>query len=223
MGALARHLLLDDVHTYELAAMLAPIGLLTLPANVVTARLTGKLRPDERELLDRVPEMGAALLERIPRLGDVAAIVRHQARSWDPPLGAPKEELAHEHIPLGARMLRLLADRQRLLDEGSSARAALEALRGRRGAYDPKLLGALVACFSGEVARGPAPAQRVHVSRLRVGHVLASPVTTKDRQLLLAAGNVLTQTTLLRLENFAHVGAIEAFVYVYGEDREPQE
>jgi response regulator RpfG family c-di-GMP phosphodiesterase len=204
MGALARHLLLDDVYTYELAAMLAPIGLLTLPANVVSARLSGKLRPDERELLDRVPEMGAALLDRIPRLDEVATIVRHQARSWEP--------------PLGARMLRLLADRQRLLYEGTPPRAVRDALRGRRGAYDPKLLAAIAACLDDDVARVPGTAQRVHVSRLRVGDVLASPVMTKDRQLLLAAGNVLTQTTLLRLENFAHVGAIEAFVYVYADE-----
>lgn len=215
MGALARHLQLADAHTYELAAMLAPIGLLTLPPSVASAQAAGALRPDERELLDRVPEMGAALLDRIPRLSEVAAIVRHQARPWDPPPGAPKDELAHEHLPLGARMLRLLDDRQRLLDAGTPRRAALDALRARRGAYDPKLLGAAAACFADDVGARERAAQRVHVSRLRVGSVLATPVTTRDRQLLLAAGNVLTQTTLLRLANFAHVGAIEAFVHVY--------
>ncbi len=220
MGKLARHLLLGDPYVYELAAMLAPIGMLTLPASVVSRRATAALRPDERELLERVPEMGAALLERIPRLGEVAAIVRHQARAWEPSPLATKgdDEPAHEHLPLGARMLHLLADRQALLDGGTPASVVLDTLRARRGAYDPKLLAAVASCLVAEPSQGERAVQRVHVSRLRVGRVLASPVLTRDRQLLLAAGNVLTQTTLLRLDNFAHVGAIDAFVHVYAEE-----
>ncbi|HMJ92277.1 MAG TPA: HD domain-containing phosphohydrolase, partial [Candidatus Acidoferrum sp.] len=68
----------------ELAAMLSHVGRVTLPPAVVMKESAGlSLTGPEREMFLRVPEVGAELLEQIPRLENVALLVRLQNKNFD--------------------------------------------------------------------------------------------------------------------------------------------
>jgi response regulator RpfG family c-di-GMP phosphodiesterase len=208
MGLLARHLKLEQPYTYELAAMLAPIGLVAVPPSVVAAVRSGRaLSSAERTMLSRVPELGSKLLQRIPRMETVAEIVRYQQKQWNG-AGPPTDGVAGEKIPLGARMLKLLSDRQQGLK--AERGQTFSALRSRGGTYDPRLLDAAEQCFAGGAApeSGLRDSSFVGVEALQVGDVLAQDVCGLDGHLLLAGGNVVTETVLERLRNFAELGAL---------------
>ena len=93
-------------------------------------------------MIQRIPAVGADLLAHIPRIDEVCRIIRYQNRRFDG-LDSPGDELAGEDIPLGARMLKALADLGHLERKGLSCAAALEQMRGCPGLYDPRILHAI--------------------------------------------------------------------------------
>lgn len=212
----------------EAAALLAPVGYLTLPAALVSKLRTGQqLSAPEASLVERLPEIGAELLHHIPRLESVAAIVRYQHQGYDGS-GVPQDGLVGSDIPNGARVLRLLTDLVSLELALGSRDSALAALKERSGIYDPGLLAIALKCFerkagdavseNGMPFAGPVTeVRRVMLHELRIGQVLASPVETQGGILLAKAGTRLTLVGLHRLQNFAELNPIREPIEVLGE------
>jgi response regulator RpfG family c-di-GMP phosphodiesterase len=201
----------------EAAALLAPIGYLTLPASLIQkAHSNQELSPAEQDLLGRFPEMGANLLAHIPRLEPVAAIVRYQRKQYDGQ-GLPADNVAGEDIPIGARILKVLDDLALLeLQTGDKPRA-LAAMKEQAGAYDPRVLDSAFACFDVYLQQSSAaqPIIRPHSLReLSVGQVLAANVETTDGILVVSAGTELTSIVLQRLRNFAVLNPVKEPIYV---------
>jgi FixJ family two-component response regulator len=73
---------LEDRWRLESAASLAPVGCLALPAALVERKLSGApVSPPEELLWEQHPHIGYRLISRVPRLEDVALLVRSQL--WD--------------------------------------------------------------------------------------------------------------------------------------------
>jgi len=138
-AAIGRILGCEDSWALEIAALLAPMGRITLPKEVLAGDPS---LPAIQAQLERVPEVGARLLEPIPRMGQVARIIRYQAKGYDGS-GLPADEVAGEELPLGARILKAVGDFTVLEVRRLSRSVALEELRLRPKAYDPKVLEAL--------------------------------------------------------------------------------
>lgn len=192
----------------ELGAMLSQIGYVVIPAGVIAkARSGAQLSGTERDMVTRVPEAGAALLEKIPRLEEVAEMVRYQKKNFDGS-GFPVDGVAGEAIPIGARILRILND---LLEREAQKRARADILQGLRqtsGRYDPKVLEAIAACF--DVYLGTAEPDcngtvPVHVSDLTVGRTLAEDVLTGDGTLVVLGETIISDALLQKLKNFHDV------------------
>lgn len=101
--AVARELGLDDDERFSLrvGACLHDIGKVGVPEALL--RKPGPLTPEEREVMQLHPEIGAAILEDIDTWEDVRMIVRHHHEQWNGagyPLG-----LQGVDIPLGARIV----------------------------------------------------------------------------------------------------------------------
>jgi response regulator RpfG family c-di-GMP phosphodiesterase len=201
----------------EAAALLAPIGYLTMPLSLIEkSRLGHPLTPPEQSLLERLPEIGSALLAHIPRLESVATIVRYQHKHYDGK-GLPADNVAGENLPIGARILKVLHDLAvREATTGDQAQA-LAAMRAQPGDYDPLVLDSAFACFDVDLHRSDAaqPIIRPHALRdLRVGQMLAANVETSEGILVVSAGTELTPIVLHRLRNFAELNPIKQPVYV---------
>jgi len=174
----------------DLAAMLAPVGRVTLPAAVLMKERSAlTLTPAEKDMLARVPEVGAELLNQIPRLENVARIVQFQNTRFDRS-GWPSGADQTEEYPVGARILKVLCDLADLESKGASKAAALRQMKQADGCYDPAILDIAFSTF--EVATHPEAAAKppvaVRVQELRTGPVLAEDVTTKDGMLVPLGG-----------------------------------
>jgi response regulator RpfG family c-di-GMP phosphodiesterase len=196
----------------ELGATLSQIGFVSVPqALILKARSGFHLSGAERDILARVPMTGAALLENIPRLGNVAEIVRYQQKNFDGS-GLPNDSVAGQAIPIGARILKVLNE---LLEMEAGKKSRPEAFRNMKrteGVFDPKVLEALAACFDvyiedkdGEQSRTAS----VRVNDLIVGNVLADDVKTVEGSLIVTAGSQVTQPLLQKLRNFAELGGLK--------------
>jgi response regulator RpfG family c-di-GMP phosphodiesterase len=195
----------------ELGAMLSQIGYVAVPAKLLLKVNSGAvLTGAEKDILTRVPESGASLLDKIPRLGTVAEIVRYQHKNFDGS-GFPEDGVSGEAIPIGARILRVLND---LLDAEAFKHWRVQAfakLRQTSGLYDPKVLEAIAACYDvylDKPAAAPAALSKLRVSDLRIGAVLAEDVFTRDGMLLVTADTKLTAPLLQKLRNFHELAGL---------------
>ena len=153
---------LENTPTWELeiGAVLSQIGNVTLPPSLrQKAKGGATLTPAEQAVLMRVPEVGAKLLMRIPRLEGISRIVRYQDKNFDG-TGCPQDDLAGENIPLGARILKVLNGLIQLEDKGIPKPQALEMMQKRQGGYDPRILDAVFACFDVYLKQSSASAPR---------------------------------------------------------------
>jgi len=201
----------------ELAAMLCPIGWLTVPAAVLEKVRAGRgLSGKEKDMVARVPEIGSSLLVNIPRLESVARIVHYQNKNFDGS-GFPLDGLAGEGIPIGARVLRALWDLLLMESPKVSKFEALEKMKQCTGRYDPKVLEAVAACFDiylgGEISN-EAPARVITFKDLHIGHILKADLTTADGTLIVPAGTGISQTVMQKLRNFAELSGIKEPLHV---------
>jgi response regulator RpfG family c-di-GMP phosphodiesterase len=201
----------------EVAAMLSPIGFIMIPPSVVAkARAGESLSAAEQTLLSRLPETGATLLAHIPRMEGVGEIIRYQAKNFDG-TGFPQDGVGGENIPLGARILRVLADLIQLENQGISKARALELMQQRVGAYDPRVLDAAFASFdiylSAPTSLAPA-GLRVNLSDLCVGQLLLSSAESQDGVVVVTAGTRISPMILQRLKNFAQLTGLKEPIHV---------
>lgn len=196
---LARSLGCEEAWAVEVAALLAPLGRATLPEE---ARQASTGRPGADALFSAMPEVGAKLLEAIPRLEGVARMIRYHAKGYDG-TGFPADEVQGEDLPLGSRILKVLWDFSELEQGLKSRVVALEAMRLRPKPYDPKVLVAL-----GELIAHSRPApgvQELQLSDLQTGMVLATDLLTGAGAMVLPRGLRLGPGHLELLKHLAQV------------------
>ena len=203
----------------ELAALLSQIGRVTIPPGVLEKLRSGEtLHGPEKDIFNRVPEFGARLVENIPRLGTVANIVRYQHKHFDGS-GFPADTFTGDEIPIGSRIIHVLSDLIELEDQSLSRPAAFQKMQERTGWYDPKVLTA-VSCWcdvslGGVAGEEQGPPKLLEVSELRVGHILAQDLRTKEGMLVLATNAKLTGMLVTKLQNFRSIGSIDNTLLVF--------
>ena len=214
---LSRHLKVANPWELEVAAMLAQIGYVTIPPVVTLKAKTGReLTAVEADMLQRIPEVGSMLIANIPRLETVARIVLFINKRFDG-TGFPADSNLGEAIPLGSRILRFLFDLAESEHVGNSRLQALILLSGRSGYYDPEVVAAANSCLinaSNTTKTNEPIIKQMTIAKLRPGHILRSDIKTSEGQLLLSAGNTVTETMLERLENFCRITKVEDTVLV---------
>jgi response regulator RpfG family c-di-GMP phosphodiesterase len=170
---MARYLDAPDAWRIDLAVSLSQIGAMVMPESMFARlRREGALAGDEARLFELHPVLAGDLLANIPKIGEVAAIIRHQE--------TPHAD-AGPDIPLGARLLKAALDFDRLLTSGQPREKALAAMAAREGLYDPRVLQAL------ETLAG----QHEGVSRLSVRLSALTPGMILDEDICLTDGTVV--------------------------------
>ena len=196
---------LDPLKEWELdiAAMLSPIGLITMPPEIFgKVRQGAKLTKEEREIYERAPEAARNLISGIPRMKDLSDIIYYQNKGFDGS-GFPDNHVAGKQIPLGGRLLKVLIDLAAIA--GDPDRAAFAEMEERGHLYDPDVLRVVRSVIIHEqTPKDRAPTQKVVAVRaagLRAGARVASNIETSEGTLLLAAGCEISQAQIERLCN----------------------
>ena len=197
----------------EMAALLSQIAYVTIPATIMQKERTGgALTPAEKQMLARIPEIGNKLLLNIPRMESVARIVLYQNKFYDGS-GFPHDSVSGDHIPLGARILRVLTDLIRQEIDAVPKGEIIEQMKRRVGAYDPKVINAVFSTLVQDAAV-PKSGQAILAKDMAPGQVLLSAVTTNDGVLIVPAGTEISEMLIEKLKNFASLSGIKEPIYV---------
>ena len=207
-----------EIWELELAAMLANIGFVGIPpALCQKAREKRHLTGEEKDMLVRVPEIGAGLIEAIPRLANVARIIRYQNKNFDGS-GFPRDGVKGDEIPIGARILKVLSDLAELEAVENVAKfQAFEMMQKRSGWYDQGVLEAALARFDVYVpgqSSGGTETKALRCDQLRVGQTLVSNVETVEGTLVVAAGTRVNAALLERLKNWHVLSGVKEPIMV---------
>lgn len=175
---------------YEIAAMLSQLGCITLPPKTLQKIYSGEaVTENEQKIYNSHPGVGYRLLAQIPRMEQVAEMVRDQ---W---VGEREDDTGEK---LGSEMLRIALAVDRLVTTGISvdrARAALE----KKGGYRQELLDALI---DFETGKAPPAIKSLPVRKLCEGMILADNVLTLDGAVIIGKGIELHMPQIERLRHF---------------------
>ncbi|MGB6946052.1 MAG: response regulator [Bryobacteraceae bacterium] len=203
---MAEQLRLPDRWQYELAAMLCLIGCITLPTDAFEHAYVGdKASAEEDRMYRGHPDVGFRLLSQIPRLENVAEMIRLQqveTSNWASNAVAER----------GSRMLKTAQELDRRTLRGIPFQTACGQLRAAPGKYPTALLDAL---------QGYSPS-RVHFEvkrltspQLQPGMILEDDVVTEQGGLMvISKGTTLTATLIERVQNFARTRGVREPIQV---------
>jgi CheY-like chemotaxis protein len=202
---IAAQLRLPDLWQYELAATLCLIGCITLPSDTFEhAYVAGKASSEELQMYRAHPDIGFRILSRIPRLENVAEMIRLQqveTSNW-----------ANDHAAeRGSCMLRTAQELDRRTLRGIPFQTACDQLRAAPGKYPTVLLDSLKGYSPSrvhfEVKRLPAP-------QLLPGMILDDDVVTESGLMVISKGTTLTVTLIERVQNFARTRGVRGAIQV---------
>jgi response regulator RpfG family c-di-GMP phosphodiesterase len=236
---------IQNVWQLELAALLMRIGQAALPPEVAAKLASGAaVSRKEAALIEKIPEIGANLLRKIPRLEAMAEIILYQDKHFDGS-GFPNDNRAGADIPLESRLLRILDDLIELVSPGTTSAVAIRIMYSRKGRYDLSMLNALFESGKLELAfEGSAvPVQRSGESEavdraimraresndrasgsvgtpcfihdLRPGMVASADIRECEGSVMLPLGHVFTATSIEKLKNYAKMKPVNNPVRVY--------
>jgi response regulator RpfG family c-di-GMP phosphodiesterase len=207
--AIGRDLAMAEPWVLGIASILSQIGILTVPdALVAKIHSGGFLNSGEREIANRVPEIGSNLLKRIPRLEQVAEAIFYMNKNFNG-TGFPADGLKGAEIPVGGRILRVTTDYLNLLATKGDPKLAVAEMEFRTTWYDLAVLRSLAKVLKAAVpVAAESEIRDLTLKELRLGYVLEDDIETLTGLLLVPTGTRLGLTHLEKLRNFARLGGI---------------
>ncbi|MBI5033052.1 MAG: GAF domain-containing protein [Chloroflexi bacterium] len=143
--------LLDDI---RYGAILHDIGKIGVPDAVL--KKASELTPDEWHRMHQHPVIGERILAPLPRLANAAKIVRHHHERFDG-TGYP-DQLVHEQIPIGARILAVvdaygaILDKRVYKESRTNEQALEEILRCNGTQFDPQIVDIFIDVIKEQIA-----------------------------------------------------------------------
>lgn len=194
----------SDSWVFESAALLSQIGIVALPEGVVRCVESNvELDVSIKQLYYRHPEVGSELISKIPRLEDVASIVKLQAARHDDPV----LETVSPVVALGSRILASAIAFDGYFSDGLDRRGALTRMKSDEGAFQPEILDLM------EWVRLPEQKTAMRVAtfnELRVGMILGESIFLADGTKLAFKGDKITAGLMARLGNHDKLGDLPA-------------
>lgn len=198
VGQLTERLELKDRWQYELAAMLSQLGAVTVPTETMSRYMSGlPLSEHEQTMIEEHPAVAGKLIGSIPRLEDVAHIVKNQRRDAGS-MEYTAELDKSNPVACGSFVLRAAIDLDMLMSQGLSRAQAMMSLQTRQDAYHPRVL---VALGRIEILERKDAVKVVRVPELCNGMVLAEDVKSRTGVLIVTKGQKVTDTLRRCLEN----------------------
>ncbi len=213
---IAKSLGLKQRWQLEVAIMLAPLGIVAIPPEVMTALRSGRsLSAAEASMVERAPEAARDLIINIPRLKTVADIVYLQDKGYDGSGFPEDDDRIGEAIPFDARVIKVLNDLSKECDGPVPDETAFNRLAARARLYDPRIFAAIREAFHEsegprDIAIRPAALiyDRLPVRLLLPGDHLRSDIRLENGCLILRKGVQLTEVLVARLRN---IGKLQHF------------
>jgi len=204
---IADELQLPDAWQFEVAAMLSQVGCVTLaPETLQKAYVGEELSQEEEKTFAAHPEVARELLARIPRLEPVARMIagqRDPSRAGETVADADERKI----VVLGAQVLKIALEFDRLITRGLSQESAVAQLRKNSPESELTIIAALQNL---DLTPAGMTARTVSASELETGMIFDEDVWSRRKTLLIASGQEVTFPVLKRLLTYARgVGIVE--------------
>lgn len=197
----------------EVATMLAPLGMISVPPEMMAkVQARKELTAAETYILDQTPGAARELIIHIPRLATVADVVYLQNKHFDG-TGYPfDDKRSGEDIPLDARILHILIELTKLCSGPVPTVAALDQLADRPNHFDGRIVQAIRTALTqkGNQALSDQPQDelgqpvkyvRVVIDDLEAGDHLRSDLRMANGHLVLGKGLQLSAAQVSRIRN----------------------
>ncbi len=197
VGEVARKLELPNIWQFEIAALMSQIGCITLPPDTLNKLYTGQEMTEEEEAMYHDhPLVGSKLLEKIPRLETVAAIIANQLLAYE---SFASKNLSEE-VSLGAQLLRICTDFDSLMHRGLNRSEALNHMQKGSVNYNPQLLKILIGIkLSPENEKIVA----VEIRDMSAGMITEQDIIASNGLLIAPKGQEVTWSLITGLKNFS--------------------
>ena len=199
---LARARSLDEPWEIASAAVLAPLGMLSLVGDLQQrAQAFDALDSDEQRVLASLPRLTDRLLAPIPGMEAVRSVIllRHQ-QPLQPEHAETFGVARVAELRLFGAVLRVADEFDMFVSRGLLRAEALGLLRNESVAGDSELVDLLAGLHAGQDAR--VEVRSLPLARLRTGMVIAEAVYTTAGQLLVNRGFEINDAFLSRIGNF---------------------
>lgn len=190
----------DFAWKLELAVLLSPVGAAALPQGLNEKIRTGAaLSEVEEKLYGATAAIGHKLIGNIPRLDEVADFVKYSLKNYDGS-GEPQDGRQGAGIPLGGRLVRILNELIRELDQRPDPEATLARLSRQPDKFDCELIERIEESITLAIYDAIEAKQGVieaPLFDLKVGDVLVAPIVDlATNRTLLARGAVLDRVQI---------------------------
>lgn len=209
INLIAKTLKLVNVWELDLAAMLHPVGWVTVPETVKNKfRNSQSLTAEETAMIEKIPELGSQFIGSIPRLEGVAKIILYGEKNYDGS-GFPKDTVKAKQIPEGARILKIAKELLKLQAQGFTRTQTLESLRAAPAKFDNEIVTKLIGSDESVVSAANEKKEfPITPSQLCPGQRLSANLVCKDGRLLLSAGVYLSELMCKSIVNYAESGSL---------------
>lgn len=213
VGHILKHMNLSSAWQIEIAAMLSQIGCVLIPASILEKINQGlELPPEEEKTYNSHPLIGYRLLVVIPRLEQVASMVRDQLKPMSE-FDVSSRPLSLNDTQIGAHILKAATGYHQLVATGMAHSEAVQALRDLPEVYNPRVVKAL---SSGTIDLEMWDSRLASVSILAEGMILGEDICSTSGELAAKKYAQLTPYLIEHIREFhAAQGVVEPFrVYV---------
>ena len=190
---IAEFLELPETWRFEMAAALSHIGCVALPSRIRDKiHSPEKMSKEDRKIFETHPSIGKDLLEKIPRLENIARMIEGQLKPVGQKklLGEPKQ---WDEVLLGSQILKVITDFDRTVLEGQPPLKALDRMRQKTGEYIPQLLTAMLSVVEMD---GAITERTLHLQDLRPGMVLLEDIVSQSGVKLIKRGSELSDNLI---------------------------
>ena len=220
---MANDMELKDRWQFEIAALLSQVGFVTLPSETIKKLFADQpLNEEELALVEEHPVVAYRLISKIPRLENVASMILRQRDSErtniqisdkDDESPESEDEAADEAVTTGALMLQLASEYDEHLGRELKHNQAIEMMRE---SIDAELMPFLESLSKLRVSKDNKAAvfKMANVEDLSRGMVLDQEITDSNGLLLMASGQLVTDTVIHRLSVFARRGSLVQPIWV---------
>jgi response regulator RpfG family c-di-GMP phosphodiesterase len=206
---LIQHLPLTQLWRFEIAALMSQIGCIAIPSDILNKNYASQpLSQEEEQMFRNHPQIGAKLLEKIPRLESVAQIIAQQSRDYQSFDGTDDLD---EEICLGAQILKIAIDFDTLLHRGMRWSQILHQFGEQSGSYNPELIEILAQLkFEDEHER----ILSLDLQDISVGMIAEQDIKALNGVLIAPKGQEVTWSLLQGLKNFSRQVGIKEPILV---------
>lgn len=208
---MVKQLQIQESWKYELAATLSQIGCVTLPSDLLEKSYALEpLAKDEQKLFSSHPSVGSQLLQNIPRLEEISRMIKLQEEPFKKliSLSDPKDR---DPVKLGAQMLKVAIQFDKLLARGEKKEHAIEKLLRAPDDCDPDIVSSL---NSLQLDSKMTVVKTVNIKDLDSTMIINEDFNTKNGVLLFPKGQKLNSYILARIRNFLESGLVTSKVRV---------